>query len=838
MNFHKVINSRAVSFCALTLLIGALGSQALAQESEDNEAVDEIIVKGSLNSLPTQNVGSVFGFDKTLLETPRSASTISAEQMARFDMTDIDDLIALAPGTFTQSFFGIAGSLDVRGTPGETYFRGMRRLDNPGNYPTPIGATDRMDIVRGPASPIYGPAKIGGYLNFVPKSARADSGQYLDQPEGRISYTTGTWDKNVLTGGVGGPGKLGGRDFGYYVYGMFENSESYYENSGTEQTLLQASFDADINDNLRIQFGGMYHKYDGNQIAGWNRLTQALIDDGTYLTGTAQALDTDGDGSISHAEYAATLDFDDSDGDGAFGINPFVFRPEFVTVGDLDSLMALENVGTAKLKGSQVLVAAGDILENEVTTLYFDIIYTTASDWEIKNQFFYEAYENLNENAYGFAQFHDSWVIEDKIVISKVVETGSLTASMQFSPSIRHTDFKHGDDFTNEYFDRRDLTGPSTALDRRLLSTRIDDDYSEYDIGDYTDLGIGFMVDLTWESGLNILLGARYDTIDIESRIPVDKIMLFNFTTGFVLQSDDGQFLLNDFVDTANVDPATIQSPVSASATEDGVSWTASLSWALPMGIIPYVTASEQSTLIAGQGANISAANVFNGDSFDTSELLEFGVKGSFLDDSLYVALSIYEQERTDFSAQAIVTNTVNNTEGLEFEARWVATENLILTAGYSQIEVVNLNTLNDGGTFSFFGAEDLPQIDPALIYGGAVIGVPAATNASQARRAGVPENILTFTGTYAFNNGFAINAVVIDVDSVFSGFSQAVKLPSYTLLNLGVVYETEQWTFSLTGKNLTDERYFRANFPNLFGSQIVLPELPRNYQATIAFNF
>jgi len=835
MNFHKVINSRAVVFSALTLLIG---SQALAQSSDDDEAVDEIVVKGSLDSLPTQDVGSVFGFDKTLLETPRSASTISAEQMARFDMSDIDDLIALAPGTFTQSFFGVAGSLDVRGTPGETYFRGVRRLDNPGNYPTPIGATDRLDIVRGPASPIYGPAKIGGYLNFVPKSARADSGQYLDQPEGRLSYTTGTWDKNVLTAGVGGPGKLGDQEFGYYVYGMFENSESYYQNSGTEQTLLQASFDTDVNDNLRIQFGGMYHKYDGNQIAGWNRLTQELVDNGTYLTGTAQALDTDGDGSISHAEYGATLDFDDTDGDGAFGINPFVFRPEFVTVGDLDSLMALENVGTATLDGSQVLVAADDVLENEVTTLYFDIIYDTANDWEIKNQFFYESYENLNENAYGFSQFHDSWVIEDKLVFSKVVETGSLIASMQFSPSIRHTDFKHGDDFTNEYFDRRDLTGPSNALDRRLLATRIDDDYTEYDIGDYTDLGVGFMVDLTWESGLSVLLGARYDTIDIESRIPIDKIMLFNFTSGFVLLSDDGQFLLNDFVDTANVDPATIQAPVSASTTEDGVSWTASVSYATPMGIIPYVTLSEQSTIIAGQGANISTANIFSGGSFDSSELFEVGVKGSFLDETLYVAVSYYEQERTDFNVQAIVTNSTNRTEGLEAEVRWVANDNLVLTGGYSNMEVVNLNTLENGGRFSFYGAGDLPQIDPALLYGGAVIGVPAAVNASQAKRAGVPENILTFTGTYAFDNGFAINASIIDVDSVFSGFSQAVELPAYTLVNLGVVYETEQWTFSLTGKNITDERYFRANFPNLFGSQIVLPELPRNYQATVAFSF
>ena len=361
MKFHKFLGTWAAGISALSLLVGVFATQALAQD--EDEAIEEIIVEGSLRSLPTQDVGSVFGFDKTLLETPRSASTISSDQIARFDIVDIDELVALAPGTYTQSFFGVAGSLDVRGTPGETYFRGMRRLDNPGNYPTPLGATDRVDIVRGPATPIYGPAKIGGYLNFVPKSARAQNGAYLDEPEGRLGFTAGSWNMSVLTAEVGGPGALGGQDFGYYLYGMVEDSGSYYQNSSTSQTLLQGSFDVDVNDKLRMQFGGMYHDYDGNQNAGWNRLTQDLIDTGTYLTGTAQPLDTNGDGSISHQEFDAANDFDPNDGDGDL-FAPFVFRPELVTVADLDSLQALENVGTAILDGSQTLVAADDTLEN------------------------------------------------------------------------------------------------------------------------------------------------------------------------------------------------------------------------------------------------------------------------------------------------------------------------------------------------------------------------------------------------------------------------------------------------------------------------------------------
>jgi iron complex outermembrane receptor protein len=377
-------------------------------------------------------------------------------------------------------------------------------------------------VVRGPASPIYGPSKIGGYLNFNPKSARIEeTGQFIPEQTGALSFTTGSWDKSVITAEVGGPGELGGQEFGYYIYGEVENSGSYYDNSGVDQNLLQMSFDMDLKDNVRVQFGGMWHDFSGNQIAGWNRLTQDLIDHGTYVTGTAKPLDTDGDGRISHQEF-------DTDGDGFTNLNPFRF--DFINqganggqllpgntddigfleilTGDLSALN-LDNPGIGKIKGNNVLVAPEDKLENTVTTLYMDVIVTTDNDWEYKNQLFYEQYDNINENAYGFSQFHDSWVIEDKLVISKSFPMDNMTASVQISPSIRHTDFKHGDDYTNEYFDRRDLTGPSTALDKRLLSTQIDDDYTEYYIGDYTNLGFAVMGDFVFNNGLSVLLGVR-----------------------------------------------------------------------------------------------------------------------------------------------------------------------------------------------------------------------------------------------------------------------------------------------------------------------------------------
>ncbi len=787
--------------------------------------IEEIVVTADLGSMPGSDVRSIFGFDKSILETPRSVSSVSEEMMDRFIISDIDELIALAPGTFTQSFFGIAGTLDIRGTTGETYFRGMRRLDNPGNYPTPIAASTRVDIVRGPASPIHGPSKIGGYINFEPKSVHAE-GEH-DGVSGSLGLEAGSWRRRVGTAEIGGLGRIGSREFGYHLYAEREDSDSYYRALTNEQAILQASFDMHVN-RVELQFGGMYHDFDGAENAGWNRLTQALIDDGTYITGSARPLDTDGDGLISHQEY-------DVDGDRFTDLNPFAAGLVPGTADGLEpgpfpgacrigttlifgcrpDLLALDNPGVATITGNQVLIDPNDVQAAEVLTLYFDIIVGDDDGWQWRNQMFFEGYDFITETSYGFSQFHDTWVFEDKLVVANRFDWGEAGLALQISPSIRFTDFKHGDDYTNEYFDRRDLTRAANSLDLRLLATQIDADYTDYFIGDYLDLGFAVLADFDWR-GFNLVAGARYDAVDMKSRQPVEKL-LFPSSRNFCLDAS-----------------CTV---VDAKDEVEGFSWTLSLSYTTAFGLRPYITVSRQATVIAGQGADLSTFNVADGRAFDESKLLEFGLKGSLFDDLFYFALAVYEQERVDFSAQQIVTNQASKTEGIEFEIRWLVTDRLLVGFGYSDIEVVNLNTLDAGGRFGFIGAEDLPGLPPGALYGGALSGVirPQTLNA---RRAGIPEHIWSVTGTYDFGWGLAANLSVVDVDSTYSGFSQAVKLPAYTLINAGLVYERGKWVVSAAAKNLTNKRYFRANFPNLFGGVVVLPELPRHYAVRVQYKF
>lgn len=807
---------------AALLACTALATPALAADGdapENKDKKEDIVVQGSLGALPLKDVGSVFGFNKTLVETPRSASTVTKEQMDRFAIYQIYDLVSQVPGTFTSSFFGTGGALDIRGAPSDVYYRGMLRLDNPGNYSTPIGAADRIDIVRGPASVIYGPSKIGGYMNFVPKTARAANGTYASEAKGDIELDLGSWGRKVGKASITGPGKIGGHEFGYSLYGEIEDSDSYYRNVFTKNALFSAAFDTDITPNLRAEFGGTYQKYNSVQNSGWNRVTQDLINNGTYVTGQGSNLDINGDGKISREEAALANggrglgwfgSFNCGGGVTSAGYNTACFRG----APDLN----LTNPGTTHLSARETLTGQNDRLNNTQKTAYFDLTWQGKGDLKIKNQLFYDGGKNLNENAYGFSQAFDSYVIEDKIVASDTFKTSFAKISLQVSPSVRYTHFHFADDYGVELWNRPDITVGYTPQSTRLLSTQCDCNYSDYVYGHYTDYGIAGLVDVDSFIGLDFIGGIRYDSVHAQS-----TALLSKYAPGDI---------------SGNVGPNYgTTGTATATGTEGGVSWSASISYKSPIGLIPYFTASRQNSVVAGEGSELYLSNILSGNVLGKSNLLEAGLKGEFLDKKLYAAVSVYKQKRTQAGAESSLTNQILQSKGVEAEIRWAVDRHLLVTGAFTHLEVINLGALNAGTYFNYFGAGDFPTINPALTFGGSQFGLVPITKAN-AQRPGEPENVVSATATYAFDNGIAISGDVSHVDATWLNYAHTVRLPSYWLLNLGVSYTKGPWLFRAGMKNVNNARYFRAGGQDLFGADIVLPQLPRSWQASIKYKF
>jgi iron complex outermembrane receptor protein len=181
------------------------------------------------------------------------------------------------------------------------------------------------------------------------------------------------------------------------------------------------------------------------------------------------------------------------------------------------------------------------------------------------------------------------------------------------------------------------------------------------------------------------------------------------------------------------------------------------------------------------------------------------------------------------------VSNQATNTKGYEGELRYVPFEKLSLVATYSNMEV---NVINPGGVaFSYIGAADMPQLGNQAAWYGGIIGGNIFVG-EETLRGGIPEETYSMSASYKLTDAINLNASYTSVDSVASGVLGTVILPAYDMINLSMVYNVGAYRAGLFLNNVTDEEFFRGNFPSLYGNNAVLPELPRNWRAEVTYKF
>ncbi|MFW5845458.1 MAG: TonB-dependent siderophore receptor [Planctomycetota bacterium] len=168
-----------------TLFAACLPGLAAAEEegrpvvppAPEPVAADPIVIAGE-EALPYHHA-QVDAASKTaapLTEVPQSVSTIDEEQIAIQGLTDFGQVFRYTPGVQGENFGFEPRTtfLRLRGFDAfeDGLFRDGMKLANPGfavGYnPEPYGA-DRIDVLRGPASVLYGQAAPGGLVNYVSK---------------------------------------------------------------------------------------------------------------------------------------------------------------------------------------------------------------------------------------------------------------------------------------------------------------------------------------------------------------------------------------------------------------------------------------------------------------------------------------------------------------------------------------------------------------------------------------------------------------------------------------------------------------------------------------------
>ena len=168
-----------------------------------------VTVSGNSISALAPTVGYVAGAsvsatktDTPLIETPQSVSVITREQISEQGAQTLNQVLRYTPGVATESRGATATRLDqfnVRGFSASTYLDGLRVFGGRDALPqVDAYRLERVDVLKGPASVMYGQGGPGGVVNQVSKRP-------LEEAQREVELQVGNYDYRRANVDFGGP---------------------------------------------------------------------------------------------------------------------------------------------------------------------------------------------------------------------------------------------------------------------------------------------------------------------------------------------------------------------------------------------------------------------------------------------------------------------------------------------------------------------------------------------------------------------------------------------------------------------------------------------------------
>ena len=789
---------RFLSTAAMALLwvTGAHAQSALPLES--------VTVTGDqAHLIELEPNDTAFGIAKPLLETPRAITVVSDTTLDRYGVTGVDTLSAITPSAYTASYYGVEGAVNLRGTLAESYFRGFKRAEDRGTYQTPLGDAANIEILRGPPSPVYGAGKVGGLINFIPKS-ESDSAD----TSGQATVTFGSYSKRNLTGQIGAPLDLGFAHGGIHAYGEIDDSFSYYRGLHPSHQLAELSGDFKAGP-WALSADYMYYHSNGDvQTPGWNRLTQALIDNGNYITGRNTSLkDVDGNGRLTLNE---------------FGGNPYTFSPAFQPLylavpycgSCTDAAHTLDSgFGTTWISRRTVYIAPGVDFSNTIThTGFLELSRSLDNGDAFRLQAFADTLSNDRFVSYGFPGSYRTQIAETRARydFKRDAFDGRLTSQTVAGVSYRYVHAIGKESFNSGVIalDRRDISRGPAPND--IIDSPFNTDPPgtvglgwENDVRSNTaDAGTFVTSDIAWDHGLDLTLGGRYDAYNVRA---VD-LGLLPYEAG------------------------------SAQGGKGSLTYSASLSYKSDFGLVPYLTNAKSSAIEIGQASQVMTSLLAANDWLSASFLNEAGVKFTFLDDHLMGSLAWYRQQRTQLQQSLGSVSVMGTTgQGFETEIRAVLDANFSVTLAASMQHTIAKSPPNN---FQYIPARTA-GVSPQQGFGGAYVVYDfSALRPGQYEDTLVPHAVISPYVTYtsdAGDWGASLGGTV--VTQTAQTVPNPLVFPSYVTLNLSTFIRYDLWEGDVNLDNFANARYFTPD-ADTYANLGALPGTGRTWRITLKRSF
>ncbi len=232
--------------------------------------------------------------EQSLQESPSSISVMDAAGMAYRNAITVDDVLRYVPGvnmTYDQ--------VNVRGSSGYSRGAGSRVLLLIDGIPLltgdtgelnfesiPTGQIERVEVVKGAASALYGSSALGGVINVI-------THRVPDDPEGRVrmygglfakpGFSQWEWsDRSRLQGGISATYSRHVGPVGLSVYGSRMVDDSHRQNDWKKRTNLALRADASLSSDDVLSVTANYLNQYRGAFLYWKDLSNTLVPPDVY----------------------------------------------------------------------------------------------------------------------------------------------------------------------------------------------------------------------------------------------------------------------------------------------------------------------------------------------------------------------------------------------------------------------------------------------------------------------------------------------------------------------------------------------------------------------------
>jgi len=274
---------RSISLIAFFILIISIPFSLSAQEKE--VTLEEVVVTA------TRDI-------QEIRKVPANVTVITKEEIAESNAQTVTDALKDEVGVVVRDLLGTGknASVDIRGF-GETGplntlvlvdGRRVNEIDLSGVDWTqiPIDQVERIEIVRGAGSVLYGDNAVGGVINIIMKKPEKPFSASVEGVIGSYSYNK----EAASVSGRWGP-------LSAIINADYNSTEGYRDNGSLRAKNVGGKVIYDLNENVSFNFSGGFHKDDAGLPGGLDKTLYKLNRQAT-LNPDNQASTEDGYGAL------------------------------------------------------------------------------------------------------------------------------------------------------------------------------------------------------------------------------------------------------------------------------------------------------------------------------------------------------------------------------------------------------------------------------------------------------------------------------------------------------------------------------------------------------------